>query len=397
MKRIKVRNVFLMVAFSVLSVASAQTKRELVLSEVMERNLTLKSLRMMNEASSLESRTGIYLSDPLVSVAYKEDWFNDGAYTYEIEVSQDIDLSILLGRKSKVAVAQTKVSEAEYLKSQKELELEVAQLLDQWVYLGKKQQMLGQKVVLNKLSVDYYDSSLKKGESGKVEFNQSLLALADAEASSHANQMELDLVYMRLSSLNGGAPVDTAGLEYDLMALPLDFESWFARVADSLPTMQESMRQEVLSNAERKLAKAGWLPKLSVGYATEQSIESDVQGINLGFSLPLWENKNSVRSAKLKVAAAELQTAVQRQTLHDSFSQIYTQARTLEKQWTTYLKSWTRMEETRDLLSRDFQNGKTELPDYVDVISSLYDMEEKLLDMEYQYQQAKTALMIYGK
>ena len=303
MKRIKVRNVFLMVAFSVLSVASAQTKRELVLSEVMERNLTLKSLRMMNEASSLESRTGIYLSDPLVSVAYKEDWFNDGAYTYEIGVSQDIDLSILLGRKSKVAVAQTKVSEAEYLKSQKELELEVAQLLDQWVYLGKKQQMLGQKVVLNKLSVDYYDSSLKKGESGKVEFNQSLLALADAEASSHANQMELDLVYMRLSSLNGGAPVDTAGLEYDLMALPLDFESWFARVADSLPAMQESMRQEVLSNAERKLAKAGWLPKLSVGYATEQSIESDVQGINLGFSLPLWENKNSVKSAKLKVSA----------------------------------------------------------------------------------------------
>ena len=304
---------------------------------------------------------------------------------------------MVLGRKSKVAVAQTKVSEAEYLKSQKELELEVAQLLDQWVYLGKKQQMLGQKVVLNKLSVDYYDSSLKKGESGKVEFNQSLLALADAEASSHANQMELDLVYMRLSSLNGGAPVDTAGLEYDLMALPLDFESWFARVADSLPAMQESMRQEVLSNAERKLAKAGWLPKLSVGYATEQSIESDVQGINLGFSLPLWENKNSVKSAKLKVAAAELKTAVQRQTLHDSFSQIYTQARTLEKQWTTYLKSWTRMEETHDLLSRDFQNGKTELPDYVDVISSLYDMEEKLLDMEYQYQQAKTALMIYGK
>ena len=47
------------------------------------------------------------------------------------------------------------------------------------------------------------------------------------------------------------------------------------------------------------------LPKFSVGYAGEFTPDEGWQGVKLGVSIPLWENRNRVKHARAEVAAAE--------------------------------------------------------------------------------------------
>lgn len=378
-----------------ISFASAQTIRENIVQAVSENNPTLKMERKTNEASYWENRSGITLSDPSVDLGYQSDFANDGSYKRQLNVSQEFDLSVISGRKKKVATAQSAITQKEYLKSRKEVELETLQLLDQLVYLRKKHDMLGQMVATNRQIVSLYESSLKNGDCSKLEYNRARLALADVGASFQSNVLEQNSAYLRLTSFNGGVPLDTTGLTYDMETLPLDFESWFSSIVDSLPSIQASVQQQVLCEAERKLAQAGWWPKVTASYQSERTNEENFHGANVGISLPLWENRNSVKAAKLKQSAAELQTVTQKQSQHDAVYQMYAQAKTLEILNETYSESLNNILETRDLMQKAVKAGEMSLTDYLVEMATYYDLLGKLLDAEYQYQQAKTALLVY--
>lgn len=51
------------------------------------------------------------------------------------------------------------------------------------------------------------------------------------------------------------------------------------------------------------------LPKFSAGYSLERTLGQKYQGISVGISIPLWENKNRVKQAKAGVVAAQAQRA----------------------------------------------------------------------------------------
>ncbi len=51
--------------------------------------------------------------------------------------------------------------------------------------------------------------------------------------------------------------------------------------------------------------RAEALPKFHTGYLSETVIDQKFQGISVGMSIPLWENKNKVQYAKANVLATE--------------------------------------------------------------------------------------------
>ena len=53
------------------------------------------------------------------------------------------------------------------------------------------------------------------------------------------------------------------------------------------------------------LSKADGMPTFSLGFAGEYVVGERFQGATIGFSIPLWGNKNRVRQAKAEVMAAK--------------------------------------------------------------------------------------------
>ena len=79
------------------------------------------------------------------------------------------------------------------------------------------------------------------------------------------------------------------------------------------------------SQRQVRVARAQGLPKLSVGYSGELVPSQNYNGVTVGMSIPLWENKGRVRQARAEANAAKL--AVQ-----DARIQYYTQLRGLYEQ-----------------------------------------------------------------
>ena len=54
-----------------------------------------------------------------------------------------------------------------------------------------------------------------------------------------------------------------------------------------------------------RISKTKRLPTFSAGFMSEKIVGETFQGIQVGISVPLWENKNQVAHAKALVNAAE--------------------------------------------------------------------------------------------
>lgn len=377
--------------------ASAQTVRENILHVVEENSPKLKAMRMLNEASYWENRSGITLSDPEVGYVYQENFEEDDSQVHQFSVSQSLDFSVISGRKKKKALAQAALDERGYQKERVAFDLETLQLLDKLVFLRKMDGLYGQMVETNQQIVKLYESSLKRGDCSKLEYSRVRLVLADVVASHKTNSLELNSAYLRLVSMNGGERVDTVGLSYDPVSLPQDFEAWFSSVVDSLPVMKESAQQQSLCEAERKLAQSGWWPKLSAGYELEKTVGANAHSAIVGLSLPLWENRNSLKAAKLKSSAAEMQTVVNRQEQHDAIFLLYNEAQSLQVLDEAYHESLDELMEAQALMNKAVNAGELSLTDYLVEMATYYDLLGKLLDAEFKYQQAKTALLVYDR
>lgn len=353
----------------------------------------MKAVRLSYEASCLESRCGITLSDPEMGFVYKKDFEAEDSETAEFNLSQSLDLSVVSGRKRKKAMAETALNEKTYLNEKKSIDLEARLLLDRIVYLRKMNNLYNSALETNQRIVKLYERALENGECSKLDYSHMRLDLANAWASQKNNTLELNAAYLRLVAMNGGADIDTAGLSYDIRMLPKDFEEWFASVSDSIPVIQESVQREALCKAECELSQSGWWPKLTVGYELEKSVGVNAHSAVVGLSIPLWENRNSVKATKLKSSAAEMQTAVNRQLQHDKLLLLYQQTRTLQDLHETYHNALVELQDAQKTMNETVLSGDKASMDFHLEITSYYELMGKLLDVEFNYQQAKTELM----
>lgn len=290
-------------------------------------------------------------------------------------------------------MAETALNEKTYLNEKKSIDLEARLLLDRIVYLRKMNNLYNSALETNQRIVKLYERALENGECSKLDYSHMRLDLANAWASQKNNTLELNAAYLRLVAMNGGADIDTAGLSYDIRMLPKDFEEWFASVSDSIPVIQESVQREALCKAECELSQSGWWPKLTVGYELEKSVGVNAHSAVVGLSIPLWENRNSVKATKLKSSAAEMQTAVNRQLQHDKLLLLYQQTRTLQDLHETYHNALVELQDAQKTMNETVLSGDKASMDFHLEITSYYELMGKLLDVEFNYQQAKTELM----
>ncbi len=69
-----------------------------------------------------------------------------------------------------------------------------------------------------------------------------------------------------------------------------------------------------LKREEKNVMVGQNLPKLSAGYYSESVLDLKFKGFQIGITVPLWENSNTIKNAKSEVIFAEADV----QTFHSS-------------------------------------------------------------------------------
>ena len=390
--------------------ALAQHPAEAIVQSILLNNTTLKADAEATRASQAENLTGLTLADPEVEVSYY--WGSPHAIgnRTDISASQRFDYATLFGLKKKLAKSRNEVLDLEHELRWLTLEGEVRQLLVDLTYLNQQQAQLAERIQAAKSLHDKYQKAVQQGDASRFERDKSQLALLSLQAERDELAIAQQQILSQLTTYNAGQPITYTATDY----YPAGVASSSIFQAPSSPTTAAASTAtvpgDVVTTATRKLldaqaktfeeetrtARSASLPELTAGYASELLAGEKFRGVTIGLSLPLWSNRNAVRAAKARQTAhqsqaedALLQLQQQRHTLRQSMEA----HRTLADQLNQTIKEST----TLPLLRRALELGELSLLDYLQESSLLYDLQDKALQAEHEYQQARNAWLLLGE
>lgn len=386
------------VALSVLTVSGQNIDggEASLLSSIERNNTTLIALRTEAEARKLENRTGITLADP--EVGYKHMWEGgeESGNLSELTVTQSIDLATVMGQRTRVAREQNLLIDEEYRMARMEILLDAQLTLVDLAYYNALAAELDRRLGHARRVVEAERTRLESGDTDALSHNNVLLSLSALEAEEARIEMERSVLIARLTALNGGVTLDNIesldALE-NLESLDnIDFSSWYAEAEAHLPQLAQARQMSELRSGELALAKASHLPSLSATYINERhTVGTRSQGVAVGVSIPLWANKNRVRSARTALQAAEAQQADAELQLRSAFEQEFTRVKGLHHTAMLYRRALDEANNST-LLEKAMDEGFISVLEYLQGIELYYDYLDRSLSADRDYHRALATL-----
>jgi outer membrane protein TolC len=362
-------------------VATAQRGVDAVLKDIEANNTTLSALREQAEARKLENRTGIYLAGPEIS--YARLWGNPGStgHRTDLSVTQPFDIPTLTGMKSRLAAGQNSLAGLQYLSERMELLLEARLYCLELIHSNALYRELSVRLSHAAAIAESYRTRLEQGDVSRPEYNKAQLNLSAAEGELRRVEVERDALRDELRRMNGGMETVLEEEQYDEVAFPPDFDGWYARVEQQHPALAYARQETDLRRRQVSLSRAGNLPVFSAGYMSEKVVGQQYQGLTLGVSIPLWENRNRVRQARAAVRAAEARQTDREEQFRNRLHTLYRRAAGLRLTAEGYRRALDVSNHT-DLLKKALDAGEISLPDYLVETGLYYDTIRRMLETE---------------
>ena len=142
---------------------------------------------------------------------------------------------------------------------------------------------------------------------------------------------------------------------------------------------------------EVTVSKHEWLPKLSVGYSGEFLDVEKTQGVSVGVSIPLWQNKNRIKQAKAEALAAEYAKNDAELNLENSLQTLFERVKVLQTSAASIGKA-IEMHNNEDLLYKAYNAGELSLLEYLLEVEYYISVKTKLLETQSEMAQAYAQL-----
>ncbi len=364
-----------------LSLVTGQSTMDSVLHSIEANSTTLQALKQQTEAQKLGNRTGIYLANPEIGFGYL--WGNPSSTgnRTDFSVTQSFDFPTAYAHKSKVANGRNLIADYEYERMRKELLLQAGTVCVNLVYCNALKTELDKRLQHARNIAAAWQERFARGDADILERNKAQLNLLNARKASEANNIERAALLAELQRLNGGQSVTFDDTTYPVYAIPQDFEQWYAQAQQRNPNLQAATQEIEISKQQVKLSRSMSLPKFSAGYMSEAILGTMLQGPTVGVSIPLWENKNTIKQAKAQTAAwqnIETDTRIQ---FYNSLKTQYAKATSLQTMVTDYRKA-IQTTSNADLLKKALDMGQLSLINYIMELTIYYDAVDNVLQAE---------------
>ncbi len=364
---------------------------ESVLRRIESNNLTLRALSEQAEADKLAHRVGISLPDP--EVEFARLW---GAPTAvgnrtDVAVTQGFDLATITGMRARQGRRRGELVDHRFASERIGILTEAKECLIELVYYNRLARELQTRLGHARTLAEGYAERLARGDANRLEYTRAQLALAGAEGELARVEIERRALQDELRRLNGGVEITFDDTDFRPVALPADFESWYAEVEGKSPVLEYVRCEAEADRREVSLAAVEGLPAFSVGYMRERTLGQRYEGVKVGVSVPLFGNRNRVRQARAAHTAAETRERDTRVQFREQMRGLYSRAAGLEKTAARYrlaVEGWG----NGDLFKRALDAGRISLLEYVVELGLYYDLVDRWLAAERDYRLAHTSL-----
>ena len=372
----------------------AQNTVDQVLTEVVKNNTTLGALRKSVDAEKIGNKTGIYLQNP--EVAFNYLWGSPSAIgnRTDFSISQTFDFPTAYGFKNQISDLKNEQTELEYQKQLMDIRLKTSLICFDLIYTNALHGELTKRVEYAQSIAKSYQIKFEAGETNILEYNKSQLNLLNVSKALESNGIERNAFLAELAGLNGGQAVDFTGSVFQIMELPADFEQWYMLAEQKNPTFSWLKKEIEISQKQTGLNRAMSLPKLQTGYMSESVIGQQFQGVTVGLTIPLWENKNKVKYAEANSQALESIVADNKIQFYNQLKALHSKTIALQKNVNEY-RSGLFSFDSSELLKKALDQGEISLINYLMEFSLYYESVNKLLELERDMNKAMSELNRY--
>ena len=423
---------------------SAQKKWSLqdCIDYAMENNITLKKSKLQKQSATEDLKGAKAALLPTVSASTNQSvgyqpWKDSGIATVTNgTVNTKVDKTSYNGSYSlsgqwtvwnggrntntikldQIAEQQAELSAQETANSIQE---RIAQIFTQILYLDEN-------VKVNEQTLE---TSLKNEERGREMVNVGKMSKADlAQLSAQRANDEYSIVEVRsqlenyklqlkqLLEITDETPFDVAVPEISderiLAEIPA-LQTVYEQALLTRPEIERSQLAIKSSDVSLSLAKAGWMPNVSVngGLSTSTNSLSNMgwgsqfksnvnSSLGLGVSMPIYDGrstKTSVNKAKIQQLQAQLDLQDQQKTLYSDIQQFWLNAWTNQQKYQAAKSSVESAQQSYDLLSEQFRLGLKNIVELMSGKDKLLSSQQNQLQSKYQTLYNQQMLQFYAK
>lgn len=372
-------------------VSYAQNSMEHILHEIESNNTTLLSLQKQVEAHKLGNKSGIYLPNP--KVEYTHLWGTPIEIGNEstFAITQSMDFPTAYGHRNKISNMQNQNLDLLYSSERINLLLQAKQLIINLTYYNALSKDYENRIKIAEEIAESYQRMFDEGKIDILERNQVYMDFLTCINEKEKIDIERKSLLNELKTLNGGKEIEYESTVFILSPLPANFNEWYLKAESMSPILQYLTKQIEISKQQLKLNKALSLPKLSAGYVDERILGQKLQGVTIGVSIPLWENKNSVKQAKADIVYNETTLEDNKIQYYIKLQNLFIKSVDLQKTALKYRQALSTYNSV-PILRKALEAGEITLLNYLMQIENYYDAYNNMLEVERDYALAEAEL-----
>ena len=364
-----------------------------LLFSIQKNNHRLAAMEKWLEAEQARARTGIYPDNPELSYVYM--WGNSEAFgdQKEFEVIQYFKFPGYYSSKGGVQKQELVRKQIMVQKTRQELLHNTRIAYFKIVWLEKKSKLLEARSQKSEKLVNIMESGFQSGEISKPVYDRARILNINLRNELEQILTNIEVQKDLLQQMNGDLQVGNISFTYPYHWDLLDLDSVLVMARNQNADLRMARAFVEENELNVKLEKMSSLPELQAGYTSQAFLNQKLKGIHAGVTIPLWQNKNQVKQAKLEtewsqVSAQQVESIVR--------SEIITLYNNLETTFKNYL-------ELKEILAEEqvsensldlLQAGQISFPEYLMEIQFIFDSQNKYLEIEKRYFDLMSELML---
>lgn len=383
MKRI----IIISTALLTLTGVQAQTGIDQVLRTIETNNKELQANVQLVTSQKLEAKTSNNLADPTLSYAHLWGAKDKSETIGELVVSQSFDFPSLYATRNKLNRLKAGSFDSQASVFRQDMLLQVKELCMDIIMLRQQKLILSDRLHNAEELSKMYAKRLETGDANALETNKINLELLNVKTEASLNETALRNKLQALNTLNGNVPVVFEEGQYPMMPFPVDYQILKSEVMTSDRTLRAFDSESLVARKQISVNKSQWLPKLELGYRRNTETGTPFNGVVVGFSFPIFENRGKVKIAKAQALNIDLQKENASLQVESELAQLYREAKTLHTSMEEYQRTFQAQQDL-ELLKQALNGGQISMIEYFVEVSVIYQSRENYLQLENQYQKA---------
>lgn len=219
-----------------------------------------------------------------------------------------------------------------------------------------------------------------------MDVNKATLRLLEIQAELDQNTSLMNQLHQKLTELNGGNPIEFTQSEYGSAYEIPDFATLESEIESMDPMRKLMIQNTEIAQKGVSVSRSMTLPKIQVGYRYQEFAGVRHNGIHLGLSLPLWQNRNTVSAQKARFSSEKASLDEHINEHYYETARNYEQMLRLQATLEAYRSTLGSMELSQNL-DKALELGEISVVEYFLEAAYHHEAVKNYLKTDFEYQQ----------